>query len=110
MCEELEQELNRQKENLNNNLAPTEEIEHEWLVSHQNQLDYERELRVRKEIIAAQVPGARPTQAKPRFDSYVDVETGLPKPYGANVPLQPQAITINQQRFVKKPRPLEIEL
>ncbi|CAL5979284.1 Conserved_hypothetical protein [Hexamita inflata] len=110
VCSELAEEISTQRQKLETNEAPSEEIEHEWLVQHQNTLDYQRLHRMRQEIINSQVPGVHKTNAKPRFDSYVDIITGLPKPYGGKVPLEPKVIGIQQSRFVKKPKPFEIEL
>ena len=49
------------------------------------------------------------TTARPRFDSYYEKATGLPKPYGSKTPLEPRSVSAQQGRFVRKPRELVVD-
>lgn len=67
-------------------------------------------MRMRRDLIMSQAPGVKNSTAKKRFDSYIDGDKGLPKPYGSKAPLEPRNVTIQMSRFVKNPKRYEIDI
>ncbi|KAH0572442.1 hypothetical protein SS50377_26652 [Spironucleus salmonicida] len=107
---ELFEQVQQQDSFLKQGLAPSDEIEHEWMVQQQNNIEYARNRRFRDEQLAAQVPGLYESRAKVRFDSYMNAETGLPRPYGGNAPMAPPEQAPNVGRFYRAAKELEIEI
>lgn len=110
VVEQLEDAVVDARARIERGEPPTDEAEHEWLVEHQTELDTEMRKRIRREQMESQVPGAVPTRARQRFDSYLSVETGLPRPYGGAAPFAPPEPCPNVARYMRRPRPVEIEL
>lgn len=110
VAEQLEDTVVAAKERLNMGLAPTDEIEHEWLIAHQHEVEYQHSRMLLEQELASQVPGLVQTTAKPRFDSYMSQESGLPRPYGGRAPFAPADPAPNISRFIKKPGPVAIEI
>lgn len=110
VTEQLEDTVVQARERLAAGRAPTDEIEHEWLIAHQNELEYQHNRMLLEQELAAQVPGALPSTAKPRFDSYMSEESGLPRPYGARAPFAPPEPAPNVGRFMRNPAPAVIEI
>lgn len=110
VTEQLEDTVVAARDRLARGDAPTDEVAHEWLVAHQNEVDYQYARMLREQEYAAQVPGLAPSTANPRFDSYMSEETGLPRPYGGKAPFAPADPSPNVGRFVRKPAPMTIEI
>ena len=104
-----EEQLHNMTRNLDEGLAPTEDIEREWL-------RYELELERRggetytKNVLQETAPSQLThTTAEPRPNAYIPDDIGIPKPYGALAPFKPTELGATM-RHVRRPQPREIEL
>merc|ERR1711871_439540 len=104
-----DEQLQNMTRNLDEGLAPTEDIEREWL-RYEAELDRRGTEAYQQSVLQETGPAQLThTTAEPRPNAYIPDDIGIPKPYGALAPFKPTELGTTM-RHIRKPQPREIEL
>jgi len=104
-----DEQLQGMTRNLDEGMAPTEDIEREWL-RYEADLDRRGTEQYQKSVLQETAPAQLThTTAEPRPNAYIPDDIGIPKPYGALAPFKPTELG-STMRHIRRPQPAPLEL